>query len=194
MRSPRVHIARALAVTLVAATSLAAQSAAHIGVRGVQHAGPGGYANPRGVSAQLDVTARERIDVRFTGGVASGSRRRFDSCGGPSFNCVPVEVELDTRLTSFGFALPVRLSRPGTLDVRLVPGLDGHSLDGSILLGLSLGLETRYRRSLASRLEFVAAADVSRTNDISIVADAPSYDGALTRFSVGVRYRFYARR
>lgn len=189
----RLTVGSLLAITV--ATALGAQSAAHLGVRGVLQTGPTGVQRLFGASTQLDFTARERLDVRFHAGVASGSRRGLAGCPlDPSLNCTPREVHIDNRRTTIGVALPVRLTRRGALDVRLVPGLEGHRLDESPQVGVSLGLESRYRRSPASHLEFVAAADVRRANELGLSADAPTYDGAFTTFSVGARYRFYTRR
>ncbi len=182
------------ALALATASTLGAQSAAHLGLRGVLHSSRSAVGDPVGVSAQLDFTARTWLDVRFSYGVSSGSGQRFESCGDPAINCAPRQVDIDTRLTTASVALPVRLGRSGPLEWRFVPRLDGHGIDGTALLGASLGLEARYRRSPDSRLEWLAAADVSGTSELPASADRPSYDGAIRRFSLGARYRFYTRR
>jgi hypothetical protein len=160
----------------------------------VLHAGPTDGQQLTGASAQLDFTARARLDVRFHAGVANGSGQGFEDCGDPTVSCAPREVQVEYRRTTVGLALPVRLTRRGALDLQLVPGLEGNRFAESTQFGLSLGLETRYRPSPASRLQIVAAADISRTGEFLGAADAPSYDGTLTRFSVGARYQFYTRR
>ncbi len=189
-----IRLAFGCALALPAVPSLAAQSAAHVGLQGVLHESRSAVGDPLGVSAQLDITAREWLDVRFSYGVSRGAGQRFAPCGDPAINCAPRQVNIDTRLTTAGVALPMRLGRRGPLEWRLVPRLDGHGVDGTALLGASLGLEARYRRSPDSRLEWLAAADVSGTSELPATADRPSYDGALRRFSLGVRYRFYTRR
>lgn len=189
-----MRLALGAALVLAIAPAVSAQSAAHVGAHGVVHSSPSAVGDPVGVSVQLDFAARERLDVRFAYGLSSGLRRGFASCGGPEFNCMPVAVDITTRLTTISVALPVQLAKRGALDWRMVPRLDAHGIDDTALLGASLGLEVRYRRSPDSRLHILAGADRSRTSELPATADGPSYSGSLTRVSVGARYQFYTRR
>jgi hypothetical protein len=192
---PSLRLIAALAATMTSALPVLAQSAAHLGVRSVVQTGPSGAPRLLGASTQLDITARERLDVRFHVGVAGGSRRVLGGCPlDPAVNCAPREIQVDLRRTSVGVALPLRLVQRGAFDWRVVPGLDGHDIDGSVLLGASLGLEGRYQRSLNSRFMLVAAGDMNRTSALGITAGGPAYRGTFTRVSLGARYRFYTRR
>jgi hypothetical protein len=195
MTRPLVHLLAGCALALIAVPTLTAQSAAHLGVRGVVHSSRSAVGDPVGASAQLDFAARQWLDVRFSYGVSRGSYLGFAACDfTPGGNCLPVERRVDTRLSTVSVALPLRLGRRAALEWRLVPRLDGHGIDGTGLVGASLGLEARYRRTPDSRLEFLASADVSGTSELPATADRPSFDGALQRFSLGARYRFYTRR
>lgn len=192
MPQPPIRLALHGALVLGTATAMSAQSAAHVSAHGVVHSGASAIGDPVGVSVQLDIAAQERLDLRFSYGVSSGRRRAVGFCGVPP--CMPVAEDLNIRLTTMSVALPMRFATRGVLDWRIVPRLDAHGIDDTALLGASLGLEARYRRTPGSRTELVASADASRTSELPATADRPTYAGSLTRVSVGARYRFYTRR
>jgi len=184
---------RILALALLSLpTALVAQASAHLGVRGVVHR-EAVLGDPVGGALQLDFGARERLDVRFTLARASGTRETFEPCGDVNVNCLPRAVSVSTQLTSVSVALPVRVLQRTRLSAHVVPALDGLSTDGTVYVGAGLGLEARYRASPTSPLELVGGISRSRLAELGATADAARAD-QLTRFGVGVRYRFYRRR
>lgn len=170
---------------------MSAQSTVHVGVRGTVHRAAS-FGDPVGGAVHVEFVGTGRTALRLSAGRAAGEATTFEGCGDPNVNCLPRQVTVATRLTTFELAFPWRLWRRNRLETVLIPEFALHDLNGSRVYGMGLGGEARWRITKASPVELLAGVSVSRLSRVAIEADAERLN-RFARVSLGARYRFALR-